>query len=31
MPLRTKQGFIDSVFMLYLIPLKRPHYTLISR
>ncbi len=30
MPLRTLQGFIDSVFMLAQVPLKCPHYTCIS-
>lgn len=31
MPLRTLQGFIDSVFLLARVPLQCPHYTCISR
>ncbi|HGS4996611.1 TPA: IS5 family transposase, partial [Vibrio cholerae] len=31
MPLRTLQGFIDSVFLLAHVPLQCPHYTCISR
>ena len=31
MPLRTLQGFLDSVFKLAKIPLECPHYTCISR
>nr|BCN22413.1 putative transposase [Vibrio mimicus] len=31
MPLRTLQGFIDSVFLLARLPLQCPHYTCISR
>lgn len=31
MPLRTRQGFINSVFMLASVPLQCPHYTCISR
>lgn len=31
MPLRTLQGFINSVFMLARVPLQCPHYTCISR
>ncbi len=31
MPLRTLQGFIDSIFRLAHVPLSCPHYTCISR
>ncbi|ELV8657528.1 IS5 family transposase [Vibrio vulnificus] len=31
MPLRTQQGFIDSVFLLARVPLQCPHYICISR
>ena len=31
MPLRSLQGFIDSIFRLAHIPLSCPHYTCISR
>ncbi|ARP39443.1 hypothetical protein K08M4_27520 [Vibrio syngnathi] len=31
MPLRSQQGFIDSIFRLDHVPLSCPHYTCISR
>jgi predicted nucleic acid-binding protein len=31
MPLRARQGFIDSIFRLAHVPLSCPHYTCISR